>query len=136
MDFDGWSAADRFQRHAYTARRYLLIGSLAALALGIGLGAINVWNQHEQLRNFGNGPSIRFYILNFFGSLGVYALIAAVLLSAALLVASLAWFQAALSEDFDDLYDATQVDDDPGAGQPPPSPSDSQRPPGAVTGAE
>lgn len=129
-DFDDLTAADQFQRRARSMATYLLIGAVIAIAIGLATASLNVWDQREQFGRFGDDQPLRVYILNFFSLLSTYALISAVLFAGGLLVSSLAWFQSALAEDFDDLYDAAEGKGEPVVGAPASGASDWERPEG------
>ena len=116
--YDHTTAADHFQRYARSAATYLVVASLIAIALGLLLGALNVWEQHERFTDFGESQSFRFYMLNFFSSLGTYALVAAILFAGGMLVSSIASFQLALAADFAALNEEPNRADEPTPGPP------------------
>jgi hypothetical protein len=109
-NFADRAPADQFQRYARSAATVLVIGALIAIALGLALGGLNIWEQTERLDDFGQDVGFRLQVLTFFQTFAPYGLIGSIMFAGGLLVSSLAWFQLALAADFDDLYDEATPD--------------------------
>lgn len=127
-EFDDASPADQFHLWVRSMATYLWIGALITILIGLTLASLNVWDQRERLAGFGDGLSVRFYILNFFSVFATYGLISAILFAGGALVSSMAWFQSALSADMADIYEAVEGEDEPAVGLHSPDPQGWERP--------
>jgi hypothetical protein len=123
---------DQFQSYTRSAATVLVYGAIVALLIGLAAGTLNVWQLRDQFS--GATPDFdtwRFYVLNFLQSFAVYGLMATVLFAGGMIVNCLAWFYAALSSDFDDLYDDDAETPQAPLTPPPTNPSDWTKPIGA-----